>query len=79
MLESRTMDNNSTTWDIRSVETNLLDEPIKLAQQLPCNGGEDCLHCKLLQSLEKHQTLASGLVSAIKQMAMGMGSPRPPL
>ena len=52
----------------------LLEEPIGLARQLPCNGGEDCLHCKLLRSLNEPQELASRLYSildsVLRQMAV---------
>jgi hypothetical protein len=39
----------STGYDIGSLD-HLFSESIELAKQLPCSGGADCLHCKLLHS-----------------------------
>jgi hypothetical protein len=58
----------SVAWDLRILE-NLLDEPIELAKQLPCQGSELCTHCKLMNSLKERQWLVSGVFLAVKGMA----------
>ena len=66
-----TMDTNegATGWDINSLQ-HLLDEPIELANKLPCSGGKDCPHCKLLFCLKDREWFARGLYAVIRQMSV---------